>query len=46
MRVKFFLKEEIRSPVGRPDFKSGRGCLAVFGRFDSYSLPPIIVAST
>jgi selenocysteine-specific elongation factor len=28
------------SPVGRPDFKSGRGCEPVFGGFDSHSLPP------
>jgi selenocysteine-specific elongation factor len=28
------------SPVGRPDFKSGRGREAVFGGFDSLSLPP------
>ena len=32
--------EEMRSPVGRPDFKSGRGRQAVFGGFDSHSLPP------
>ena len=30
----------MRSPVGRPDFKSGRGRQAVFGGFDSHSLPP------
>lgn len=29
------------SPVGRPDFKSGRGCETVLGGFDSHSLPPI-----
>jgi selenocysteine-specific elongation factor len=29
------------SPVGRPDFKSGRGREPVFGGFDSHSLPPI-----
>jgi hypothetical protein len=29
-----------RSPVGRPVFKTGRGCQAVPGRFDSCSLPP------
>lgn len=29
------------SPVGRPDFKSGRGCETVVGGFDSHSLPPI-----
>jgi selenocysteine-specific elongation factor len=28
------------SPVGRPDFKSGRGRAPVFGGFDSHSLPP------
>jgi selenocysteine-specific elongation factor len=28
------------SPVGRPDFKSGRGRQPVFGGFDSHSLPP------
>ena len=28
------------SPVGRPDFKSGRGRQTVFGGFDSHSLPP------
>jgi selenocysteine-specific elongation factor len=27
-------------PVGRPDFKSGRGRQPVFGGFDSHSLPP------
>jgi selenocysteine-specific elongation factor len=27
-------------PVGRPDFKSGRGREPVFGGFDSHSLPP------
>lgn len=29
-------------PVGRPDFKSGWGCLTVLGGFDSRSLPPPI----
>lgn len=29
------------SPVGRPDFKSGRGCETVLGGFDSHSLPPV-----
>ncbi len=29
------------SPVGRPDFKSGRGREPVFGGFDSHSLPPL-----
>lgn len=29
------------SPVGRPDFKSGRGCQTVSGGFDSHSLPPV-----
>ncbi len=29
------------SPVGRPDFKSGRGRKTVFGGFDSHSLPPL-----
>ena len=28
------------SPVGRPDFKSGRGRESVLGGFDSLSLPP------
>jgi selenocysteine-specific elongation factor len=28
------------SPVGRPDFKSGRGRQTVLGGFDSHSLPP------
>ena len=28
------------SPVGRPDFKSGKGREPVFGGFDSLSLPP------
>ncbi len=28
------------SPVGRPDFKSGRGREPVLGGFDSHSLPP------
>jgi selenocysteine-specific elongation factor len=28
------------SPVGRPDFKSGRGREPVSGGFDSHSLPP------
>ena len=28
------------SPVGRPDFKSGRGREPVFGGFNSHSLPP------
>ena len=28
------------SPVGRPDFKSGKGREPVFGGFDSHSLPP------
>ncbi len=29
------------SPVGRPDFKSGRGRQTVSGGFDSHSLPPL-----
>ncbi len=29
------------SPVGRPDFKSGRGRETVPGGFDSHSLPPV-----
>ncbi len=29
------------SPVGRPDFKSGKGREAVLGGFDSHSLPPV-----
>ncbi len=28
------------SPVGRPDFKSGKGRETVLGGFDSHSLPP------
>jgi selenocysteine-specific elongation factor len=28
------------SPVGRPDFKSGRGREPVLGGFDTHSLPP------
>ncbi len=32
--------EEKRSPVGRPDFKSGKGREPVLGGFDSHSLPP------
>src|SRR5262245_31010629 len=30
------------SPVGRPDFKSGRGREPVLGGFDSHSLPPSV----
>jgi selenocysteine-specific elongation factor len=30
------------SPVGRPDFKSGRGREPVLGGFDSHSLPPLV----
>lgn len=33
------------SPVGRPDFKSGRGREPVLGGFDSHSLPPVSTAS-
>ena len=33
------------SPVGRPDFKSGRGREPVLGGFDSLSLPPRLGAS-
>ncbi len=33
------------SPVGRPDFKSGRGCETVFGGFDSHSPPPNFAVS-
>lgn len=33
------------SPVGRPDFKSGRGRQTVSGGFDSHSLPPVSTAS-
>ncbi len=29
------------SPVGRPDFKSGKGRETILGGFDSHSLPPI-----
>jgi hypothetical protein len=35
-------EEEFRSPAGRPDFKSGKGCRTVLGGFDSHTLPPII----
>jgi len=38
------LLEEIRSPVGRPDFKSGKGRQSVLGGFDSHSFPPEISA--
>src|SRR5262249_56859226 len=31
------------SPVGRPDFKSGKGREPVLGGFDSLSLPPAFV---
>jgi hypothetical protein len=37
--------EEIRSPVGRPDFKSGKGRQSVLGGFDSHSFPPTISSS-
>lgn len=33
------------SPVGRPDFKSGRGREPAFGGFDSHSLPPPVRSS-
>ena len=33
------------SPVGRPDFKSGRGRQTVLGGFDSHSLPPNVKRS-
>ncbi len=33
------------SPVGRPDFKSGKGRETVLGGFDSHSLPPSSVAA-
>ena len=33
------------SPVGRPDFKSGRGRQTVSGGFDSHSLPPSLSPS-
>jgi selenocysteine-specific elongation factor len=32
--------EEMRPPVGRPDFKSGEGRQPVLGGFDSHSPPP------
>lgn len=35
--------EKIRSPVGRPDFKSGKGRQSVLGGFDSHSFPPTII---
>jgi selenocysteine-specific elongation factor len=34
------------SPVGRPDFKSGRGRETVLGGFDPHSLPPPSAEST
>ena len=34
------------SPVGRPDFKSGRGREPVLGGFDSHSLPPVLCSCT
>jgi hypothetical protein len=37
--------EESRSPVGRPDFKSGKGRQSVLGGFDSHSFPPVIFAT-
>jgi selenocysteine-specific elongation factor len=33
------------SPVGRPDFKSGKGRETVLGGFDSHSLPPSSMAA-
>ena len=36
--------EEIRSPVGRPDFKSGKDRQTILGGFDSHSLPPFSLA--
>src|SRR5207237_2698182 len=39
MRQRF--TEETRTPVERPDFKSGKGRQPVLGGFDSHSLPPI-----
>lgn len=38
-----FHMEEVRSPAGRPDFKSGKGCRTVLGGFDSHTLPPFIL---
>ena len=32
-------------PVGRPDFKSGKGRETVLGGFDSHSLPPTSLSS-
>src|ERR1700730_4822066 len=34
------------SLVGRPDFKSGKGCKPVLGGFDSHSLPPVLCSYT
>ena len=34
-------EEEMRSPVGRPAFKAGKGRQSVLGGFDSHSFPPI-----
>ena len=34
-------KEEMRSPVGRPAFKAGKGRQSVLGGFDSHSFPPL-----
>ncbi len=34
------IMEEMRSPVGRPVFKTGRGHSVVPGGFDSHSFPP------
>lgn len=34
------------SLVGRPDFKSGKGCQTVLGGFDSRSLPPLALFAT
>jgi selenocysteine-specific elongation factor len=34
------------SPVGRPDFKSGKGRETVLGGFDSHSLPPLAKLET
>ena len=36
----FYSREESRSPVGRLVFKTGWGCQAVPGGFDSHTLPP------
>jgi hypothetical protein len=38
--------EGMRPPVGRPDFKSGKGYSIVLGGFDSHSFPPSVLSGT